>query len=159
MSFKDNDAIINTPSPRYWLLWPGVLMMFVFSFLEIGMSSRHMLVELFRASKDIGPAIKRIFIKGPQYTPEGDNDPAPYEDRVKNSWWQAGVIFSVIISCALMATQFDVGVYVALSHARGHLNLIGMLLAASRFCPSSSPSSSRSSAFSLLGIPTLTPPR
>src|SRR5258706_9577136 len=110
MSFKDNDAIINTPSPRYWLLWPGVMMMLVFSFLEIGMSSRHMLVNLFSASKDIGPAIKRIFIKDPQYLPEEDNDPAPYEDRVKGWWWQVGVLVSVIISCALLATQFDVGV-------------------------------------------------
>ena len=110
MSFKDNDAIINAPSPRYWLLWPGVMMMLVFSFLEIGMSSRHMLVNLFNARKDIGPAIKRVFIKDPQYVPEEDNDPAPYEDRVKSMWWQVGVLTSVILSCALLATQFDVGV-------------------------------------------------
>jgi len=109
MSFKDNDAIINTPSPRYWLLWPGVMMMFVFSFLEIGMSSRHMVVDLFHSSKDIGPAIKRIFIKDPHYIPEEDNDPVPYGDRVKASWWQIGVLGSVIISCALLGTQFNVG--------------------------------------------------
>ena len=107
MSFKDNDAIINTPSPRYWLLWPGVMMMFVFSFLEIGMSSRYMFVQ---ASKDIGSAMRRIFVKDPRYIPEVDNDPVPYEDRVKRIWWQVGVIVSVIISCALLATQFDVGV-------------------------------------------------
>ena len=107
MSFKNNDVLIKSPSPRYWLLWPGVLMMLVYSFLEIGMSSRHMFVNL---SKDIGPAIKRIFAKDPQYTPEEDNDPAPYEDRVKNWWWQIGVILSVIISCALLATQFQIGV-------------------------------------------------
>ena len=110
MSFKDNDAIINAPSPRYWLLWPGVMMMLVFSFLEIGMSSRHMLVNLFNARKDIGLAIKRVFIKDPQYVPEEDNDPAPYEDRVRSMWWQVGVVTSVILSCALLATQFDVGV-------------------------------------------------
>jgi hypothetical protein len=110
MSFKDNDAIINTPSPRYWLLWPGVMMMFVFSFLEIGMSSRHMLVDLFNTSKDIGPAIKRIFVKDPQYTTEKDDDPAPFEDRVKGWWWQVGVLVSVIISCAILATEFGVGV-------------------------------------------------
>jgi hypothetical protein len=112
MSFKDNDAIINTPSPRYWLLWPGVMVMLVFSFLEIGMSSRHVFVDLFHASKDIGPAIKRIFVRDTQYIPEEDNDPAPYEDRVKNWWWQLGVIVSMFVSCALLATQFGVGVYV-----------------------------------------------
>jgi hypothetical protein len=85
-------------------------MMLVFSFLEIGMSSRHMFVDLFHAIKNIGPAIKRIFVRDPQYTPEEDDDPAPYEDRVKDWWWQVGVIVSTIVSCALLATQFDVGV-------------------------------------------------
>ena len=110
MSFKDNDVIITSPSPRYWLLWPGVLMMLVFSFLEIGMSSRHLFGDLFRATKDIGPAIKRIFVKDPHYIPEDDIDPSPLEDRVKDWWWQVGVILSVVISCALLATQFNVGV-------------------------------------------------
>jgi hypothetical protein len=109
MSFKDNDAIIKAPSPRYWLLWPGVMMMFVFSFLEIGMSSRSVLVDLFNARKDIGPAIKRIFVKDLQYVPEVDNDPAPHEDRVKGWWWQVGALVSVIISCVLLAKQFNVG--------------------------------------------------
>ena len=27
LSFEDPDAYVNAPSPRYWLLWPGVLMM------------------------------------------------------------------------------------------------------------------------------------
>ena len=110
MSFKDNDEVIHSPSPRYWLLWPGVMMMLVFSFLEISMSSRHLFVDFFHARKDIGPAIKRIFVKDPQYIDEENDDPAPYEDRVKDWWWQGGVIVSLLISCALLATQFDVGV-------------------------------------------------
>ena len=110
MSFKDNDMIISNPSPRYWLLWPGVMIMLVFSFLEIGMSSRYLFVDIFHASKDIGPAIKRIFIKDPHYIAEEDIDTTPLEDRVKDWWWQVGVIFSIVISCTLLATQFDVGV-------------------------------------------------
>ena len=82
-------------------------MMLVFSFLELGMSSRHLFVDLFHESKDIGSAIKRIFVKDPHYIPEEDNDPAPYEDRVKDWWWQVGVIVSVIVSCALLVTQFE----------------------------------------------------
>ena len=86
------------------------MMMLVFSFLEISMSSRHLFVDLFHARKDIGPAIKRIFVKDPQDTDEENDDPAPYEDRVRVWWWQGGVIVSLLISCALLATQFDVGV-------------------------------------------------
>ena len=85
-------------------------MMLVFSFLEICMSSRSLFVDLFHARRDIGLAIKRIFVKDPQYTAKENDDPVPYEDRVKDWWWQIGVIVSFIISCALLATQFDVGV-------------------------------------------------
>lgn len=27
LTFKDLSVFINSPSPRYWLLWPGVLIM------------------------------------------------------------------------------------------------------------------------------------
>ncbi|KAG8838146.1 hypothetical protein FRB91_007777 [Serendipita sp. 411] len=115
MSFRPQpDGTRPPPSPRYWLLWPGVLMMLVFSFVEIGMSLRHSL----RASiKNVGnpwPAFKRIFVKDPNYVPEEDLDPSPLEDRVKTWWWISGVVISVIVSCALMSTQFSMGVYVYL---------------------------------------------
>ena len=35
LSFDDPDAYVHNPSPRYWLLWPGVLMMFVYSVSEL----------------------------------------------------------------------------------------------------------------------------
>jgi hypothetical protein len=35
MSFKPVNGVRPPPSPRYWLLWPGVLMMLVFSFFEV----------------------------------------------------------------------------------------------------------------------------
>ena len=31
LSFKDTSRYTTAPSPRYWLLWPGVLMMLVYS--------------------------------------------------------------------------------------------------------------------------------
>ena len=31
MSFEEAEAYAKSPSPRYWLLWPGVLMMLVYS--------------------------------------------------------------------------------------------------------------------------------
>ncbi|KAG8809378.1 hypothetical protein FRC18_004576, partial [Serendipita sp. 400] len=111
MSFRPQpDGTRPPPSPRYWLLWPGVLMMLVFSFVEIGMSLRH---SLWASIKNVGnpwPAFKRIFVKDPNYVPEEDLDPSPPEDRVKTWWWISGVVISVIVSCALMSTQFSMGV-------------------------------------------------
>jgi hypothetical protein len=84
MSFNPlDDGTRPTPSPRYWLLWPGVLVMLVFSFVEIGMSSRSVLWSGIKSTQSIGPAFKRIFVHDPDYVPEEDIDPAPLEDRVK----------------------------------------------------------------------------
>lgn len=35
LSFSDPDAYADHPSPRYWLLWPGVLMMLLYSFADV----------------------------------------------------------------------------------------------------------------------------
>jgi uncharacterized oligopeptide transporter (OPT) family protein len=102
----------NAPSPRYWLLWPGVLMMLVFSFFEIGMSSRHAFWTALKSTRGAGGAFKRMFVKRDPNAvrDENDPDPSPLEDRIKTWWWVSGVIISIIVSCALMSTQFSVGV-------------------------------------------------
>ncbi|KAG8821599.1 hypothetical protein FRC17_009780 [Serendipita sp. 399] len=111
MSFRPlPDGSRPPSSPRYWLLWPGVLMMLVFSFVEIGMSIRHVVWANIKNSGNLWPAFKRLFIKDPNYIPEEDIDPAPLEDRVKTWWWVSGAILSIIVSCALMSTQFSMGV-------------------------------------------------
>lgn len=38
LSFSDPSQYVTNPSPRYWLLWPGVLMMLVYSFADVMMS-------------------------------------------------------------------------------------------------------------------------
>ena len=35
LSFSDPEKYITQPSPRYWLLWPGVLIMLMYSFADI----------------------------------------------------------------------------------------------------------------------------
>jgi OPT family oligopeptide transporter len=113
MRFTTDEAgTRNAPSPRYWLLWPGVLMMLVFSFFEIGMSSRHAFWALIKSSRGAGSGFKRMFTKRDPNAVRDENDPDPsaLEDRIKTWWWVTGMIVSIIVSCALMATQFKVGV-------------------------------------------------
>lgn len=38
LSFRDPDQYVDAPSPRYWLLWPGVLVMLLYSFADILLS-------------------------------------------------------------------------------------------------------------------------
>jgi len=51
-----------------------------------------------------------MFVRDPDYVPEADIDPAPYEDRVKTWWWVSGTFIAIVVSCALMGTQFHMGV-------------------------------------------------
>ena len=50
MSFEEAEAYAKSPSPRYWLLWPGVLIMMVYSFVELffslGPSSRNLVAVI-----------------------------------------------------------------------------------------------------------------
>ncbi|KAL5640760.1 hypothetical protein ACGC1H_001300 [Rhizoctonia solani] len=112
MSFKSLDQYIHSASPRYWLLWPGVLVMLVYSFAEMFMSSR----GAFKNFGKIGPAIvngiRNIRTRGDPNTihHEEDNDPTRPEDRVPTWAWAGGLVFSLIMSCALLATQFSLNV-------------------------------------------------
>ena len=35
LNFHDPEAFLENPSPRYWLLWPGVLIMLLYSFTDV----------------------------------------------------------------------------------------------------------------------------
>ena len=38
LSFRDPEVFLENPSPRYWLLWPGVLVMLLYSFTDVILS-------------------------------------------------------------------------------------------------------------------------
>lgn len=44
LSFKDPELYVTHPSVRYWLLWPGVLIMLAYSFADVAFT----LVPLFK---------------------------------------------------------------------------------------------------------------
>ena len=47
LSFKDPSLYVTQPSVRYWLLWPGVLIMLAYSFADVAFT----LVPLFKRKK------------------------------------------------------------------------------------------------------------
>lgn len=104
LSFKDPAQYITTPSPRYWLLWPGVFIMLLYSFTDVFISLAPAVWSLRKKSFDI----KGLFRKA-EYDPE-DEDQTPVEDRIPFSWWSIGLFLSTVMSCALLATQFKLNV-------------------------------------------------
>lgn len=47
LSFKDPEKYVTNPSPRYWLLWPGVLIMLLYSFADVMISLGSILISEF----------------------------------------------------------------------------------------------------------------
>src|SRR5258708_1828046 len=114
LHLKDIEEYSKTPSPRYWLLWPGVIMMIVYTLFEVGISSRHvyyrMLQSLRSGFRDTNQDPANPNDPGSIEKVEDDNDPAPPEDRVPLWAWAGGLIISIILTCSIAPTQWDMGV-------------------------------------------------
>ncbi|KAF9269609.1 OPT oligopeptide transporter [Marasmius fiardii PR-910] len=109
MSLSFNQAVNNfatTPSPRYWLLWPGVLIMLLYSFADIFCG---LLPFMLAMRGNFVSGIKSLFSKRSELDPE-DEDQTPMEDRVPVLWWTVGLVLSTIMSCAILATMFPLNV-------------------------------------------------
>lgn len=107
LKFDNFDDYIHNPSPRYWLLWPGVLIMLCYSFTDLFVN---MLPTLIRLGKQgLGQMNVKGFFRsrGADYV---DDDVTPVEHRVPFAWWTSGLLASIIMTCALLGTQFHMNV-------------------------------------------------
>ncbi|KAF8893198.1 oligopeptide transporter [Gymnopilus junonius] len=107
MSFKDTEQYITHPSPRYWLLWPGVLLMLMYSFGDIFLTLLPLARNLSFSADSVNPV--SWFRRRNDIDPE-DEDQTPAEDRVPLAWWTIGLFISIVMSCAILATQFHLNV-------------------------------------------------
>lgn len=113
----------ETPSPRYWLLWPGVLAMIVISFTELFLQYKVFFI-MFKAmgrgaTKGFNAFLKSK--KGGDATEEkvekDENaiiDSAPDHELVKMWMWGPLLILTVILCCVVMGVQFDMPVGMSL---------------------------------------------
>ena len=103
LSFKDPVLYTTHPSPRYWLLWPGVLMMLLYSFADLAMNSGSMIASMRKVGFNPNPV--SWFREDPDYNPDDDEDLSPRADRVPTLWWVTGLILSIIMCCAILADR------------------------------------------------------
>ncbi|KAF2488975.1 oligopeptide transporter [Lophium mytilinum] len=112
------------PSPRYWMLWPGVLLMIAVSFTELLMQWK-IIWYAFRAVYRgicngiyaIGKAMKKDlawFNKGDQHEDDMVEDSAAPEDLVKMWMWLPGLVLSIICICVVLGVEFDMPVGMSL---------------------------------------------
>ncbi|KAH9941892.1 OPT oligopeptide transporter [Epithele typhae] len=108
LSFSDPSLYTTHPSPRYWLIWPGVLMMLVYSFVDLGMNSGPMITAMRQANVSWNPI--SWFREDPEYDADQDEDLSPKADRVPTWWWVSGLIGSIIMCLAIQAKLFSMNV-------------------------------------------------
>ncbi|KAF9652330.1 OPT superfamily oligopeptide transporter [Thelephora ganbajun] len=106
LSFKNPEVFLEKPSPRYWLLWPGVLIMLLYSFTDVFLSVLPSLISLIQNHGSIN---WRSWFKKGDLDPE-DEDQTPMEDRVPTLWWTGGLAISTIGSIAILSTLFHFNV-------------------------------------------------
>ncbi|OBZ67655.1 hypothetical protein A0H81_12190 [Grifola frondosa] len=107
LSFDDPALYVTHPSPRYWLLWPGILIMLLYSFADLVMNSRSLINDMRRGGINFNVI---SWFRQSDDVDEKDEDLSPREDRVPTLWWTVGLSLSVIMCCAILATMFNMNV-------------------------------------------------
>ncbi|KAJ8592372.1 OPT superfamily oligopeptide transporter [Rhizopogon salebrosus TDB-379] len=93
---------INKPSPRYWLLWPGTLMLLCASFAEVGCNWK----SLYAAMRSACGTLLRRFSKDSVSAVDDVFDPVPEHERVPFWAWGSLLVVSTIVTCVVMGVQF-----------------------------------------------------
>ncbi|KAF2007523.1 oligopeptide transporter [Amniculicola lignicola CBS 123094] len=109
------------PSPRYWLLWPGVLLMIAVSFTELALQYKVFWFAIKALWRGIGSGIyaagraagKDIaYFKNFEQQAEEDmvQDSAEPHQLVKLWMWLPGLILSIITICVVLGVEFNMPV-------------------------------------------------
>lgn len=115
----------DTPSPRFWLLWPGVLLMIVVSFVELGMQYKIFVYAgkaVYRGScAGIAAGLKKMGKPSPAWEKRGHHERTELvkdfaEDHELVKWWMWFPLLVVIIicTCVVMGVQFGMPVGMSL---------------------------------------------
>lgn len=111
---------VNGSSPRYWMLWPGIMIMLCYSFAELCVN----FPVIFRSFKQMGRsasysyrswAASRKGMTIQDTRPEKDralSDPAPPSEQVPFWMWSTGLIASIVGTLVVGKISFgmDIGI-------------------------------------------------
>ncbi|KAF2648683.1 oligopeptide transporter [Lophiostoma macrostomum CBS 122681] len=113
------------PSPRYWLLWPGVLVMIAVSFTELDLQWRVLLfgfkalfrgiaAGLYALGHSIGKEIGFLKRFGARADEDLVEDAAESHQLVKMWMWLPGLLLSIICICVVLGVEFNMPVGMSL---------------------------------------------
>ncbi|BFZ56735.1 hypothetical protein PYCC9005_003783 [Savitreella phatthalungensis] len=111
-SLKLKDPI-HRPSPRYWNLWVGIMVMLCASFAEVGCNGPIIYRAVKRVIYDTAekvPATRQWAARKNAGSEPAIPDPQPPSEQVPTWMWTTGVVISIIFSCIVLALQYQVSV-------------------------------------------------
>ncbi|RPB05497.1 OPT superfamily oligopeptide transporter [Choiromyces venosus 120613-1] len=119
-SFNMKDPV-NHPSPRYWLLWPGVLVMIAASFAELFVQYELIWFAFKSAWKGIAMGLNTSVNKFGKKSPFLEKhskievkdiveDPASEDEQVKLWQWGPALIVTIIATCIVLGLQYHLNV-------------------------------------------------
>lgn len=123
-SFSPPFSSKETPSPRYWLMWPGVLAMVAISFTELLLQWQIITFALKAAGRGIGRGIydmsrqygKEIrWLKSTQQeTADLVEDPALPHELPKMWMWAPGLVLTIVCMCIVLKVQYEMPIGMSL---------------------------------------------
>ncbi|OAA40688.1 oligopeptide transporter [Metarhizium rileyi] len=126
---KLNDIIEPgfVPSPRYWMLWPGVMVLLTYSLIEFVLhvrvvwdgakyALRSMASSINRGLQSRGKKLAFLEKQAAKLEEESSllQDFAPPEHQVSGWIWGPGTIVMVVVSCLVCHFQFDMNAGLAI---------------------------------------------
>ncbi|KAK5113887.1 hypothetical protein LTR85_010420 [Meristemomyces frigidus] len=102
------DDPVHAPSPRYWLVWPGTMLLLAGSFAEVASNYKTIYASIVQAFM---PLIRRVRKREVTYDEDAlIKEPCPPEELVPTWMWGGGIILSIIFTCIIMGLQFKLSV-------------------------------------------------
>ncbi|TLD26101.1 oligopeptide transporter [Venturia nashicola] len=124
-SFTGKSSTKEAPSPRYWLLWPGVLAMIAISFTELLLQWKIIWFAFQAVGRGVGKGLVDMaklagkdlaWLRGKTAQPQTDlvEDPASEDEQVKMWMWLPGLVATIISICVVLGVQYDMPVGMSL---------------------------------------------
>ncbi|KNC99802.1 OPT superfamily oligopeptide transporter [Spizellomyces punctatus DAOM BR117] len=101
---------LNAPSPRYWMLWPGVMLMVCTSFAELLWNWKTIGLGLRNTFADIWNTVTRKRSEAALDVQMDDEDPTLPSENIPTVVWTGGVLLSAVFTIVILNQSFNVGV-------------------------------------------------
>lgn len=98
------DDPVNAPSPRYWLVWPGTMLLLAGSFAEVAANYKSIAASMIQLCEPIWTRFRKREIK--YNASQLIEEPCPPNELIPVWMWFGGIILSIIFTCLIMALQF-----------------------------------------------------